>query len=67
MDVQTSYNGEIIHSGRGKLSTNNVGADFVIIPNIIVTVTEEGELKFKAKLGSDRWKVVTTIPLRKNV
>ena len=63
LEVQTAFNGEKIHSGRGNVSINDTGADIIVLSNILVMATSPGKLEFRAKFGTDRWKIITTIPL----
>jgi hypothetical protein len=67
IEVRASFSGEPIHSGSGTIALKEAGSDLLILPNIFVSASRAGELEFKAKLGADRWKVITTIPVRENV
>ena len=64
LEVQTEFEGETIHSGRGVISVKDAGADLIVLPGIGVQVARPGELAFKAKLGAGRWKTITTIPIQ---
>lgn len=64
VEVQTEFNGRQIHGGRGTVSVTESGTDLLVVPNILVPAATEGELTFKAKLGNDRWKVISTMPLQ---
>ena len=65
IEVQTSFNGEPIHSGRGRVTISEAGAELIVLSNIAIQLEQPGELEFKAKLGVDRWKTVTVMPVRK--
>ena len=64
LEVQTEFDGETIHSGRGLISINDAGINLIVLPGIVVPAAKAGELTFKAKAGAGRWKVMAKIPLQ---
>lgn len=64
MEARATFDGTEIYSGKGMITINEPGADIMVVPNIIVSAHNEGELEIKIRLGSGRWKAVASIPIR---
>jgi hypothetical protein len=65
-EVRAAFGGVEIYSGKGSIGIKEPGQDILVVPNLIVSAPNEGNLEIKIKFGSGRWKVVTTIPIRKS-
>ena len=64
IEVKTSFNGRQVHTGSGRITISESGAELIVVPNIVIQLEQPGELEFKVKLGEGRWNTAATIPVR---
>lgn len=65
LSVRASFDEQEVYSGTGEVSISKPGNDLLVVPNVMIHVPTEGDLKIDAKVGTGRWRTVLVLPLNK--